>query len=85
MYAHEHRYPQKSKEGVRFHAAEVIDSWEPPCGSWELNLHPLKWQQVLLAPEPSLQLQAEPFQKPLSFKAEYGQSRNFSKYTYVNT
>lgn len=32
VYAHEHRYPQKSKEGVRFHAAEVIDSWEPPCG-----------------------------------------------------
>lgn len=71
VYVREHRYPQKPKEGIWLHAAKVIDSWEPACGFWELNLHPLKRQQVLLAPEPPLQLQAEPFQKPFSFKAEY--------------
>lgn len=34
---------------------KVIDSCEPPCGFWELNLCPLQEQQLLLIPEPTLQ------------------------------
>lgn len=32
---------------------EVTESWEPPCGFWELNLGPLESSQCLTA-EPSL-------------------------------
>ena len=33
----------------------ITDGCEPPCGCWELNLHPLEDQSVLLTTEPSLQ------------------------------
>jgi hypothetical protein len=33
------------------------DGCEPPCGFWELHSGPLEEQLVLLASEPSLQLQ----------------------------
>lgn len=32
-----------------------IDSYEPPCGCWELNSGPPEEQSVLLTAEPSLQ------------------------------
>jgi len=33
----------------------VIDTFEPPCESWELNPGPLERQPVFLVTEPSLQ------------------------------
>lgn len=46
----------ESEGGVRAPGTGVIDSWEPPCGFWELNPGPLQEQRVLLlATEPVLQ------------------------------
>jgi hypothetical protein len=33
----------------------ILDSYEPPCGCWELNSGPLEEQTVLLTSEPFLQ------------------------------
>ena len=46
--------PWKSEEGVRSPETGVMDSWEPPCQSWELNPVPLQ-EQVLLTVDSSLQ------------------------------
>ena len=40
---------------------EVIDSCEPSCGCWELNMGPQEEQPVHLTAEPSLQHQHIPF------------------------
>ena len=40
---------------VRSPGARVTDSYELPCGCWELNLGPLEEQPVLLTTEPFLQ------------------------------
>jgi hypothetical protein len=41
-------------EGVGSPETGLTDSWELPCGCWELNLSPLEEQPVLLTAEPSL-------------------------------
>ena len=42
-------------EGVRSPVTGSSDSYNLPCGCWELNLGPLEEQSVLLTTEPSLQ------------------------------
>lgn len=41
-------------EGTESPATGVTDSFEWPCGYWELNWGPLNEQAVLLAPQPVL-------------------------------
>jgi hypothetical protein len=45
--------PQRPEEGVRSLGTGVRDSYELPCGCWELNLGPPEKQPVLLRAEPS--------------------------------
>lgn len=40
-------------------ATGVTDGWELPCGCWELDLHPLEEQEVLLTTEPPPALQTD--------------------------
>lgn len=46
---------QWSQEGVRSPGIGVMNACEPPHGCWEQNLGRLQEQQMLLAPEPSVQ------------------------------
>jgi hypothetical protein len=58
MYVHALYVCLVQKKVRREHRASgsgVMDSWESPHRCWELNLGPLKEQQVLSASEPSLQ------------------------------
>ena len=43
-------------EGIRSPGTGIIDSYELPCGCWELKLGPLEEKPVLFTAEPSLQL-----------------------------
>jgi hypothetical protein len=38
-------------EGVKSSGTGITNSWELPCGCWELNLGPLEEQLMLLTPE----------------------------------
>ena len=51
-----HEYPGKLEEGVGFSGTGVTGSCELSCGCWKPNTGLLQEQQVLLTPEPSLQL-----------------------------
>ena len=42
-------------EGAESPETVIADSYEPPCGCWEMNTGPLEEQPVLLTTEPSLQ------------------------------
>ena len=42
-------------KGVRSPGIGDTDSYEVPCGCWELNLGPLEGHPMLLTDEPSLQ------------------------------
>ena len=53
------RCPWSSEEDGR--SPETGNGCEPPCGCWELNPGPLQVQPMLLATEPSLQLQRPSF------------------------
>ena len=53
--------PSEKRKGDGIPDTGVRDGCEPPCGFWELNLGPLKEQQVLLTAEPSLQLPCQVF------------------------
>lgn len=50
-----------SGEGVRASGIRVLEDYEPPCRSWELNQDPLEESPGLLSTEPSLQLLAQIF------------------------
>ena len=54
MYSTYMQCPQESEEGIGSPKTGIIDTCEPPCGCWGLNLVPLEGQQVLLGAEPSL-------------------------------
>ena len=42
-------------KGVQSPGTGATESYELPCGCWDLNLSPLEEQLVLLTAEPSLQ------------------------------
>lgn len=50
-----------SEEGVEFPRIGVTDGCELWCRHWELNLGPMKEQQVLLTAKPSVKTQAKLF------------------------
>ena len=39
--------PWRSEQDIELPGTGVTDGYEPPCGCWESNLHPLKEQRVL--------------------------------------
>jgi hypothetical protein len=47
--------PREAREYVIYAGNGVINSCQPSCGCWELNLGPLEEQPVLLTTESSLQ------------------------------
>lgn len=47
------------REGVRSPETGMTDSYELPCGCWELNPGPLEEQPVVLTTEPSLSLTSD--------------------------
>lgn len=49
-------YLWRLEEGIRFPGTGVIESWQPPCGYWVLNLNSLEEQPGLLTAKQSLQL-----------------------------
>jgi len=44
---------------VSMHVSEITDSYELPCGCWDLNPGSLEEQPVLLTAEPSLSSQTK--------------------------
>ena len=55
------QYPQRLEEGIESPRNGVTGGSKLPYGCWELNLSPLKEQQILLITELSLQALYVPF------------------------
>lgn len=56
--------PWEAEDGVRYPGTTVVVGLEPPCGSWEPNLDPLKEQHIPLTVYLTVQL---PHQGSLHF------------------
>jgi hypothetical protein len=50
----------------------IKDSYEPPCGCWELNSGSLEEQTMLLTSEPCLQPQEQSSDKNIAYQSLLG-------------
>lgn len=71
-------YLWRLEEGIRFPGTGVIESWQPPCGYWVLNLNSLEEQPGLLTAKQSLQL-------PQTFFRSFGHFLGVSVFCSLHT